>query len=79
MVWFGRVQNGKVVPEPGSRLPEGELVRIEPVLGPLPADTGSADPADDLGKFAVRTGITDLASQHDHYASGAPKRTGSEG
>lgn len=77
MGYFGKVQNGKVVPEPGARLTEGATVRIEPVDAPngapLPAAT---DPADDLGRFAVRTGIPDLATQHDHYCGGAPKQEG---
>ena len=28
----------------------------------------------DVDKFAVDTGISDLASQHDHYLYGVPKR-----
>jgi hypothetical protein len=74
MVYFGKVQNGKIVPEPGARLAEGSTVRIEPVESTTQAHTNGADPADDLGRFAVPTGISDLASQHDHYCSDAPKR-----
>jgi hypothetical protein len=73
MVYFGKVQNGKIVPEPGARLTEGATVRIEPVEAANgPAAATAADPADDLARFAVRTGIPDLASRHDHYCSGAP-------
>jgi len=32
------------------------------------------DSAFDLGSLAVKTGITDLASEHDHYLAGTPKR-----
>lgn len=74
MVWFGKVQNGKVVPEAGARLTEGEIVRIERIEPPAGAAPSGADPADDLERFAVNTGIRDLASQRDHYCSGAPKR-----
>lgn len=74
MVWFGKVQNGKIVPEAGARLTEGEIVRIEQIAHPPPATTAGSDPADDLERFAVNTGIRDLATQHDHYSSGAPKR-----
>ena len=75
MVYFGKVQNGKIVPEPGARLAEGSTVRIEPVEATTPpAQVNGTDPADDLGRFSVPTGIADLASQHDHYCSGAPKR-----
>lgn len=75
MVWFGKVQNGKIIPEPGTPLAEGEIVRIERVSSSEPIRKGASDPADDLSQFAVRTGIRDLASQHDHYCSGAPKRS----
>ncbi len=78
MVYFGKVQNGKIVPEPGAHLAEGATVRIEPVDAPngVPTSSTATDPADDLGRFAVRTGIPDLATQHDHYCGGAPKQEG---
>lgn len=63
MVYFGHIKDGKVIPDPGSRLPEGARVRIEPM-------NAGRDPADDLSAEAVDTGITDMAEQHDHYASG---------
>lgn len=75
MVWFGKVQNGKIIPEPGTPLAEGEIVRIERVSSSEPIRKDTSDPADDLSRFAVRTGIRDLASQHDHYCSGTPKRS----
>lgn len=76
MVYFGTVKNGTIVPEPGVRLVEGSTVRIEPIEIPSPRapDPVQADPADDLSRFAVRSGIPDLASRHDHYCNGAPKR-----
>ena len=33
-----------------------------------------SDPAFDLTPLAVKTGIADLASEHDHYLYGKPKR-----
>jgi hypothetical protein len=68
MVYFGHIRNGKVVADPGAQLPEGARVRIEPI----PA---GADPADDLSVEAVDIGIADMSDEHDHYASGTPKRT----
>ena len=70
MVYFGKVQGGKIIPEPGTRLVEGSTVRIEPVNGPPPP---AADPADDLASDAVDVGIADMSEEHDHYASGAPQ------
>jgi hypothetical protein len=78
MVWFGKVQNGKIIPEAGAPLAEGEIVRIERVEQVPPRPPISQDPADDLTRFAVHTGIRDLASQHDHYCSGMPKRSETE-
>ena len=80
MVYFGKVHNGKIVLEPGAHLAEGATVRVEPVNGgpQAAAPPGAADPADHLDRFAVHTGIRDLATQHDRYCSGAPT-TGSSG
>ena len=74
MVYLGTVKDGKVIPEPGARLVEGATVRIEPVesITVTPATAKGADPADDLARFAVSTGIKDLAENHDHYCRGAP-------
>ena len=36
-------------------------------------DTKS-DPADDLSSLAVKSGIADLAAEHDSYLYGTPKR-----
>ncbi len=66
MSYRGIVRNGKIELNPGETLPEGTVVRVEPLDG--------RDPADDLAAEAVPTGIPDLASQHDHYIYGTPKR-----
>ncbi|MBN2447821.1 MAG: hypothetical protein JXO22_13905 [Phycisphaerae bacterium] len=69
MTYQGRVKNGVVVLEADARLPDGTLVRIEPIderplmnLVRLTADLeGAADwPADG-------------AAEHDHYLYGTPK------
>ncbi len=67
MTCRGTVKNGKVELEPGSPLPEGVVVRVEPI-------ELRTDPADGLGDEAARGGITDLASQHDHYLRSAEGR-----
>lgn len=80
MVYFGHIQNGRVVLEAGARLAEGVRVRVEPVGAPNgAAGATTPDPADDLLRFAVPTGIPDLASQHDHYCSGTPKHADENG
>ncbi|PIU57187.1 MAG: hypothetical protein COS88_01890 [Chloroflexi bacterium CG07_land_8_20_14_0_80_51_10] len=33
-----------------------------------------SDPAFDLASLAVETGVSDLATEHDHYLYGLPKR-----
>ena len=69
MVYFGKVKNGRIELDPPSRLPEGAVVRIEPV-------TAETDPADGLADEAVDMGVEDLAAQHDHYIYNTPKRQG---
>ncbi len=69
MVCRGTVRNGKVELDPGAQLPEGAAVRVEPL-------DSHSDPADGLADEAVSTGLTDLASEHDHYIYGTPKREG---
>jgi len=67
MTYRGTVKQGKIELEEGANLPEGTEVRVEPV-------SSDSDPAYRLWEEAVSTGIKDLASQHDHYAWGTPKR-----
>ena len=67
MTHRGTVKNGKVELEPGDSLPEGTIVRVEPV-------SDSPDPADDLGAEAVDGGPPDLSAEHDHYIYGTPRR-----
>ena len=71
MMYRGRVTNGMVVLEGNVQLPEGTVVKVEPV------DTDTPGDADDrlyrLGELAVPTGIPDLALNIDHYLYGHPK------
>ncbi len=67
MTYHGTVRNGRVELPDGVHLPDGTVVRIEPVQL-------DEDSAYDLVDEAVSTGIVDLAAQHDHYVYGVPKR-----
>jgi len=67
MTVMGTVRNGRIELEPGAALPEGVRVRIEPI-------TQAPDPLEGIAEDAVDTGICDLATQHDHYIYGTPKR-----
>lgn len=75
MVYFGRVQDGRIVPEPGVTLPDGIRVRFE-VLPAAPVEASDElDPIYRMGELAVDDGgPPDLAAEHDHYLYGTPKR-----
>jgi len=78
MTYRGTVKNGVVVLEPGVTLPEGTAVNVEPerVSVPEPAVVRPEDdPLFDMSKYAVDTGIPDLAVNLDHYLYGHPKVT----
>jgi len=68
MTYQGTVKNGRVELPDGVRLPEGMVVRVEPV-------GQDEDSAYGLAEEAVSTGVSDLAARHDHYVYGLPKRT----
>ena len=79
MTFRGLVRDGRIELEGGTSLPDGTIVRVEavrPVRKKVQRskETG-IDPAFRLDRFAVKTGIPDLASEHDHYIYGTPKRT----
>jgi hypothetical protein len=73
MVLKGMVQDGVIVPEPGTNLANGTEVRIE-VIPPNPP---KKDLADVLLEWAGSAeGLpSDLALNHDHYLYGLPKKT----
>jgi hypothetical protein len=74
----GKLENGQVVweglipPDPNGTPVEVTTRPATPPVAPL--NGKSADPVWSIGDDAVKTGITDLASEHDHYAYGTPKQ-----
>ncbi len=83
MIYRGRVENGVVVLEPGSRLREGMDVRVEamPELpGGLPTESPVPDDVRQLRQGlldfsgVVKDGACDQARNHDHYLHGMPRR-----
>ncbi len=67
----GVVQNGVIVPDDATALPEGTRVRISPASTEKPRSFGE--------RFAQFKGAVnglppDLAKQHDHYRMGTAKR-----
>lgn len=76
MTYQGKVVNGVVVLENGAELPDGTVVRVEPVDEKRESSKGST-----LGERLLRhagaagDGLpTDLARNHDHYLHGRDKR-----
>lgn len=77
----GTIKNGMALPlEPVKATDEGRSVMItfidDDSKSPSPVKTsGNSKTLEELIKECeVDTGITDLASQHDHYLYGTPKR-----
>jgi hypothetical protein len=71
MVYTGRVQNGVIVLDEATALPEGTEVRVEPV--------GIDEPKTHYELFRNVIGKAeglppDMAENHDHYIHGAPNR-----
>lgn len=50
------------------------VLKIEPVKKEKQIDEVESDSAFDLASLAVKTGIPDLATEHDYYLYGTPKR-----
>lgn len=73
MVYWGRVKGGKVILDKKAKLPEGLRVRV------LPESAAADDPAYRLWELAVDGGPKDLATEHDHYIYGAPKKSNRRG
>jgi len=70
MTLEGRVENGAIILEPPTPLPEGTRVRVE-VIAPL-------EPTlfDRIGHLAGKAKHlpSDAAEQHDHYLYGTAKK-----
>ena len=73
MTFEGTVQGGVVVLEPGAQLADGTLVRVEPVLKGEGAKGVHRGDIFRIADLAVDTGISDLATNADHYLYGHPK------
>ncbi|MBW8878430.1 MAG: hypothetical protein JF614_26015 [Acidobacteria bacterium] len=73
MTYRGRVKDGTIVLEPGIELPEGSSVRIELESAEARMEEGASDPLFHITDLAVETGISDLATNIDHYLYGHPK------
>ena len=71
MTYSGRIKNGVVVFDEESQLPEGTVVRVQPVKGAEPGENGSG--LFRASEHAEPTGISDLAGNHEHYLYGHPK------
>jgi len=50
------------------------LLSIEPVEKTKEVEDIKNDSAYNISEIAVKTGVHDLASEHDHYLYGKPKR-----
>ncbi|MCK4659124.1 MAG: hypothetical protein KAV82_06335 [Phycisphaerae bacterium] len=74
MTYRGKVKNGVVVLDGEAMLPEGVVVRVEPVEATKPKTGATVYKrlAEIAGKAA---GLPpDLARQHDHYLHGQARR-----
>ena len=67
----GVMQNGVIVPDDASAIPEGTRVRFEPVPAEKPKTFG-----EQFARFcgAIKDAPPDLSTQHEHYRLGTPKR-----
>ena len=71
MVYHGKVKNGTIVLDASIDLPDGAAVRVEVELpGEPPAGD---DPLLKMVELATETGISDLATNVDHYLYAHPK------
>lgn len=75
MTYSGTVRNGVVVLDGEARLPEGTNVEVcpTPSKGEPPLPNEEDFDLSDMAKYAVDTGIPDLATNLDHYLYGHPK------
>lgn len=75
MTYRGNVKGGVIVMEPGAELPEGAQVRVELDLPLEPEAPAQVDAMFSMADLAVETGLSDLATNADHYLYGHPKAT----
>jgi hypothetical protein len=76
MTLRGTIENGRLVLDDGEGLPNGTRVdvRVRSAGSKARSRSKGLDPLAKLASRAVTTGVSDLASEHDHYAYGTPKR-----
>ena len=84
MTYNGRIHNGVVVLDDGTKLAEGTRVRVAPVA-PVEAVEAVEQPDSETqggrAKLKALAGViddlpSDLARNHDHYLHGHPKVIG---
>lgn len=76
----GKVFNGVIILENGGTLPDGTIVRVEPLADLKPAE--SVNQVSQLREMLLRHAgaiadpelPADLADNYDHYLYGTPKR-----
>lgn len=73
MVYHGEVRGGVVVLAAGASIPEGTQVTVAPLVSDDIVPPATEPDLRRLGELAVETGITDLATNIDHYLYGHPK------
>jgi len=71
MTFRGTIENGRLVLDNGSHLPDGTRVDIEvDARKPRPARCPSPDTLGQITSLAVKTGDKSMADQHDRLAYG---------
>lgn len=72
MTYIGKVHNGTVVLPPGTALPEGAAVAVEPL--PLAGGREARVRAVREIAAALENLPADLAKNHAHYLAGTPRK-----
>lgn len=76
MTYHGEVKDGVIVLAGGVQLPDGTAVEVFTLPKPsLEIDDDKLDPIFRMDELATDTGISDLATNIDHYLYGHPKVT----
>jgi hypothetical protein len=75
--WHFKVESGVIVLPDGVKLPEGLNVTITPSPSPTNAEATVWQKLEAVGRWAETQPCTlppDLATNHDHYLHGRPKK-----
>lgn len=73
MTYRGTVRAGVIVLELGAEVAEGADVMVEVLKVPGSLTSAQPDPVFSMYELAIDTGISDLATNVDHYRYGHPK------